>query len=249
MLKNASEEFKRIFLLEFTRELILNSKTAAVFELEKILWEKSKEEKRKHKEELKLSNIVRDIENLGMKKPAVTSSRNLLEQLKAPLQIPIPLRTVRTMPLEGVKDSHLSSELPKQNFNRPIIQTDEILRIPDVRLPERLNYLRPIPTNRQIDLGELNPFVKDPSVTSIECNGPNKNIVVVVANRRKTTNITLDSKEINEIINRFSQTARIPAQEGIFKVVIGRLILSAIISEVIGSKFIIKKLFSYSGGY
>ena len=49
-------------------------------------------------------------------------------------------------------------------------------------------------------------------------------------------------EEIDEVIQKFSEASRIPIQEGIFRVAVGKLLLSAIISGVIGSKFIIKKL-------
>ena len=58
----------------------------------------------------------------------------------------------------------------------------------------------------------------------------------------KRTNIILSKEDISDVIKKFSETTKIPLQEGIFRVAIGKLILSAIISEVIGSKFIIKKM-------
>jgi len=64
----------------------------------------------------------------------------------------------------------------------------------------------------------------------------------------KRTNIILNKEEIDQIIKKFSETAKIPLYEGIFRVVVGKLILSAIISDVIGSKFIIKKMM-YSPGF
>jgi len=58
----------------------------------------------------------------------------------------------------------------------------------------------------------------------------------------KKTGIILDKEEIDNIIQRFSRETKIPVQEGIFKVVAGRLIFLAIISEIVGSKFTIKKM-------
>ena len=46
-----------------------------------------------------------------------------------------------------------------------------MLRIPEIRLPPRLQYLRPRPTELEIDLAKLNPLVKDQAVKIIECNG------------------------------------------------------------------------------
>ena len=115
------------------------------------------------------------------------------------------------------------------------------LVIPQPRLPERLRYIKPAPSIIQIELGKLDPLIKDPAVQTIECNGPDENIVVKVPQERKT-NITLTKEEIDEVINKFSEISKIPVSEGIYRVAVGRLIFSAIISEVVGSKFIIKKM-------
>ena len=104
---------------------------------------------------------------------------------------------------------------------------------------------KPIPTNKEIDLGTLNTLVKDFAVKIIECDGPETNILVRGNMGTKTTKIILTKEEINNLIQKFSKTAKIPAYGGIFRVVVGRLILLAIISEVVGSKFIIKK-FAYN---
>ena len=117
-----------------------------------------------------------------------------------------------------------------------------VLRIPEPKLPPQLQYLRPIPTNIQIDLEKLNPLIKDPAVKIIECNGAEENIIVEGIMGTKKTDIILNKEEINQIIKKFSETAKIPFQEGVFKVVVGKLILLAIISEVISSKFVIKKM-------
>ena len=54
----------------------------------------------------------------------------------------------------------------------------------------------------------------------------------------------LNNEEINDVLNRSSTISRIPIHEGVFKIVVGKFILSAIISEVVGSKFIIRKITS-----
>ncbi len=131
---------------------------------------------------------------------------------------------------------------------RPPIARPRILRIPEPKLPPTLQYLKPTPTNIQIDLEKLNPLIKDPAVKAIECNGPDENIIVRGTMGTKRTNIILSEEEINQIMKKFSETAKIPIHEGIFRVVAGMLILSAIISDVIGSKFIIKKMM-YAPGF
>ncbi len=131
--------------------------------------------------------------------------------------------------------------LVKRTFH-PLHKQNRVMRIPRPKLPPGLEYLKPTPTNVQIDLEKLNSLIKDPLVKIIECIGPDENIMVKGTMGTKKTNIILNKQEIDQIINKFSETARIPIHEGIFKVVVGKLILSAIISEVIGSRFIIQKM-------
>jgi hypothetical protein len=132
----------------------------------------------------------------------------------------------------------------KQKFRKRKIPTQiPKLIIPDQKLPPKFQYLKPSPTKREIDLGKLNPLINNPATYSIECNGPD--IPLKTRNRmgqEQTTNITLTKQEIKQIINKFQEITKIPALEGIYKVVAGDLIILAIISEIIGSKFIIKKM-------
>jgi len=183
MLKKTSKGLKTLFLLHFTKELIINSAPSDIFKLENLIKEETKEEF-KPKKKLRIKKII------------------------------------------------------------PI--TPRVLTIPQPRLPPALQHLRPTPTNVQIDLGKLNPLIKDPVVDSIDCNGPDEKILVRTPKIKKT-NIILNKEEIDEIIQRFAQTAKIPIQEGIFKVAVGRLIITAIISSVIGSRFTIKKMMYYPG--
>jgi hypothetical protein len=116
------------------------------------------------------------------------------------------------------------------------------LSIPESRFPAHIQYVKPIPTEKEIELGKINPLIGDYKVKTIECYGPGENIIVQGDMGTKKTGIILDKEEIDNIIQRVSRETKIPIQEGIFKVVSGRLIFLAIISEIVGSKFIIKKM-------
>jgi len=117
-----------------------------------------------------------------------------------------------------------------------------VLRIPTTRLPPNLQYLKPYPTNIKLDLGKLNPLVNDPGVDAIECNKKDEELLVSGRFGIKKTGIILTEEEIVEIIDKFSKAAKIPYEEGIFDVAVGNLEFSAIYSEILGSKFIIRKL-------
>lgn len=108
-------------------------------------------------------------------------------------------------------------------------------------LPLGLQYLKPIPKETSINLGKLNFFIKDPSVISIECDGEGKNIIVN-APSQKNTDIFLTKEEIDQIIQEFSENSKIPIEEGIIKIAAGKLILLAIVSKIVSTKFIIRKI-------
>ncbi|MCK5150073.1 hypothetical protein KAJ87_04070 [Candidatus Pacearchaeota archaeon] len=204
--KTFTEEFKKKFLLKFTKELIKNSVPKEIFELQKVIKKEVQEQRKEIKEEKK-------------------KIKEIIHKNKEPLSI--------------LKED---ISLNKKQFKPLPINKPMILTIPEPRLPPEFQYLKPIPTGREIDLGKLNPLVQDPAVRIIECNTPDESIIVTGNMGRKTTRIILTKEEINEVIKKFSKTSKIPVYEGIFRVVVGRLILLAIISEVVGSKFIIKKM-------
>ena len=139
--------------------------------------------------------------------------------------------------------------LAREELTKPlpqVIKTRKLqpisLRIPEPILPKNLQYLKPAPTKLKIDLGKLNPLIKDPLVNSMECSGTDNPVIVKGKMGIKKTNIILNKEEIDQTIKKFSETAKIPIHGGILNIVAGRLVLSAIISEIIGSKFIIKKM-------
>lgn len=187
MLDKTTTDFRKFFLLAFTRELIRNTKTEAIYELQ---------ERLKNQEKIKETENKK--ENFEIKIPFMT--QNLSQ---------------RRMPM--------------------------ILRIPEPRLPPHLQYLRPYAVEMEMDLGKLNPFLKDPAVREIECHGEENPLIVRGQMGQKSTSVILNNDEINEIINTIAITAKMPKEEGLFHAVIGKIIFSAIISEN-GSKFILKKI-------
>jgi len=111
------------------------------------------------------------------------------------------------------------------------------------QMPETIKNILPIPTNEQLDLVKLNPLIADPTINLIECEAPNTYITIRrLKNETRTTNIKLTEKEIEEIIRKFSRASKIPFENGPFRAAFGRLIISAIISDISGSSFLITKM-------
>lgn len=200
MLLQTSPEFRKFFLLEFTKELIKASKKFTIIS-----------------EKKQILNIPRK-------------------------QLPLPSRfnnqRMQFIPNQTPQLSIQRKIIPPQN--RQLVQKQQI---PNPSLPLRLQYLKPIPTNIELNLGKLKELLRDPTIQLTECDGPGKEIIVYLPSP-KTTGIVLNQEEIDAIIKEFSDKAKIPIEQGIFKVAAGNLILLAAISELVGIKFIIKKIVS-----
>jgi hypothetical protein len=225
MLKQTSKNFKALFLLQFTKELIRSSETYRKLKIKKEVHSVVKEGEAREKERGELKPKRREIKEIVKEKIKGDIKRaTQLEREGIPLEL-----------------ATLSRPPPIRIRQRP-----KILRIPELRLPPTVQHIRPIPTRKEVDIGKLNPLVNDPLVRTIECNGPDEKIIVGGTMGRKYTNIILGKEEIDEIIKRFSEETKIPLQEGVFKVAFGKLIISALISNIVGSKFIIQKM-TYPG--
>jgi hypothetical protein len=221
MLKQTSNGLKTLFLLEFTRRLIRHSGNGEVIELKKIL------DKNKRAEEIKQiprPNIRR----------AIIPSRTINNQKTKQKKFLPSIMSSKEKPLQK------KFQIQKPQIKRNLVHAP--LRIPKTNLPQRLQYLKPKATDKKVDLGKLNPLIEDNRIKILECNGQNKKIIVKGAMGIKNTDILLTKEEIDKIIKNVSEASKIPVEEGIFKVVFGKLIFSAIISNVIDSKFIIKKI-------
>ncbi|MEK6897949.1 MAG: hypothetical protein AABX28_01175 [Nanoarchaeota archaeon] len=222
----SDEDKKIISLLEFTRELIRNS-GGEIFELKEILDKRHEEEEKKKEESKQLTEITedsREFDNLSNWKEKNIEEEKGGKILKEPFVKKIFAR--------------ISAPLRRNSPGK----APPVLRIPVQKLPPRFEYLKPTPTAKEIELGKLNPLIRDPLVRGIECNGQNTAIVVTGSMGMKNTNIVFDESEINEIIEKFSQATKIPYGDGVFHVVFGKLIFLAIVSPEIGSKFVIKKM-------
>jgi hypothetical protein len=227
MLKQTPKNFKQLFLLEFTKELIRSTITYKELRIKKEVREVVHE--KPIKQRLPRKDLFKREVLRGAVKEKIKRDFETVSQLK--------------------KEEEILPEFKKYSLKKPLTPKAPFpygipapLQIPESRLPKTVEYLRPTMGLRTIDLGKLNPLVKDRLVRVIECNGPDERIVVMGAMGRKSTKITLTKAEIDDIIKRFSQAAKIPVNEGVFRIVFGNLILSAIISEIIGSKFLIRKM-------
>jgi hypothetical protein len=208
------EDFKSKFLIDFVKLLMENTKSYYIMQLEVMT---------KNQKEYQMELQTKSREYLGnLIKAKTIGERHKISQMSVRENIHIerPVTKLEVMP----------KPVPK------------LITIPLPRMPEKFAYLRPTAdSNVTIDLDKLNPLIQDNAVNFIECAGPGER-VRVKTNEFRTTEIILSKEEIMEIVNKFSKESRIPYSEGLYNVVFGRLILSADISESIGTKFTITKM-------
>ena len=96
------------------------------------------------------------------------------------------------------------------------------------------------------DYGKITPLLNDPSVSTIECSGAGKPLMIIRAGQKQGTRIALTAEEIKEILHKVSDAVHIPLLEGVFRAAVDNFNINAVISEMIGSRFVIKKQTAYA---
>lgn len=209
------------FLETFVKELILNSVRRERIETEDRYY---KELKTAIDLEKKFLEKIKELE----KREGVEGTEK--DRFKMPILMPTPQITKLGKP-EMQKPMPMPMALEKNKIRKP-------LAIPLVR-----HILPPQPEEALgIDLSKINSIISDPTVKAIECAGPDNFLVIQGIIGKKVTNIKLNEEEIKEVINKFSEKTKIPVIKGIFRAVSGNLMISAVISELAGFRFVIRKI-------
>ncbi len=135
------------------------------------------------------------------------------------------------------KEIEIPKFIPKIKIPQPIISKPKIIQKQNLNKP-KINYA----IQQQLSATEkLNTLIRDPYVTEIECNGVENVLSVRKSGMLQNTQITLSIEEIYEIIAEFSQKTRIPVINGRIKAALNDLIITAVMSESLGPRFIIQK--------
>lgn len=123
-------------------------------------------------------------------------------------------------------------------------------QVPRMVRSENIPILPNVPQGVQVglsqDYGKITPLLNDPSVSTIECQGAGKPIMIIRTGQKQITKIVLSANDIKNLLRKVSDTTHIPLLEGVFRAAVDNFSINAVISEVIGSKFIIKKQTAYA---
>lgn len=229
-LKQLNDVDRILFLQDFTKELVINSGKELGL---KLILETEKIKRKYIDEEPQNIEKIDKFFNKEYQKSIGFEEHEKREKIEmAPLQRRLVYHPRIHKPLQ--KDKLIRKE-PQQVSRQPLEVSRSIVQ-------QKPSVLHSIGQG----YSKIDSLIKDISVQMIECPGAGKNVIVRVRNRLNTTKIILNESEIKEVINHFASQARIPVVGGILKAAVGDLIVSAVISELIGSRFIINKKSPYS---
>ncbi len=140
-----------------------------------------------------------------------------------------------------VKKAIIKKKIINKNFPPVFVERK-------INLQKRTQKVLPVPSSRKVILeelynGKLKGLINDPSVSSIECIGPKIPLNIFRYGQKMRTKIYLSKKEIKRLLEEISVKSKIPLSDGVFRVIVNNLLINAVISDIVGTKFLIKKLF------
>ena len=168
------------------------------------------------------------------KAPKIAKTDTLFEKLDKTSAAPPALelkKKIEEKPLEKIE----FKVLEEKPLEKKMLVTQKILAPITQKAPERA----PVPI-----MEKLNPILADPTVQAINCPGPDKNITITRRGMVQTIAMAFTAEDITLFLKDISEKTKIPLLPGLFKVVFQNMIITAVISEFVGSKFIIEKRFA-----
>ena len=146
----------------------------------------------------------------------------------------------KIIPVAQLPQNHI---LPKPFPSRQYNQINTIIQNSPVN--PLIKQIPPSNPDESIQIPEsmkkIVPFIKDIFVQSIECKGPDTPLLVLKGGIIQVTNIVLSKEEIDLIMQEISNQTRIPLMQGLFKALLGQLIITGAISDFVGTRFILEK--------
>jgi len=188
--------------------------------------------------------VIRMIINSVPAMPKINKAAPLSEKLEQASKKP-PVLEIKK-PIKVIKKEKLMQPSPKQATPPHTIPGKPTSKVIPLKTTTKPIKLQPkpmqIPKKPGLPILErLRPILADSSVQRINCPGPNKNISIVRRGITQPVAMSFTAEEIKLFLKDLSEKTRIPLLPGPFKVFIQNLIITAIVSEFIETKFIIEK--------
>ena len=153
------------------------------------------------------------------------------------------LQPAAFQPMQPPKPATVVTQTSPAHLLSP--QSPQITRV-GMQLPEQPGTIIHLPDPSNISLppltlGKIASLIADPSVISVECPGPNKPVIVNRAGNLQPSSISLTKDEIDLLMKDISRQTKIPLVSGIFKALAGNLMVTAVNSEFVGTRFLLQK--------
>ena len=153
----------------------------------------------------------------------------------------------------------LIETLAAQQQEKTIIAPEEILQpvqitnktfLPSQTHPQLYSTIQPSmsqtshspPKSPSAPLASATPLkmlLEDSSINAIECQGPAKQLVLRKQGATMLSSVTLSESDIQKQIEQWSNTTDTPISNGVLRAYNENLTITAVISELIGSRFIV----------
>ncbi len=220
--KNSIFSFEKSFLLTFTKGLIENYGPGEFFKLKEFVFKAQNREV-----EIKSQRV-----------------ENIRERIRSnELEMSIIGRNLSSFEkIQPKRNEIKSEESSRKKIPFDLFNLNRNMKFKQLNLPSQFDYLKPIIQNRKIDLGKINSLLNNPQVQEVESNGVGTSLIVRGSMGAKKVNFALTKDEIKKIVDSFSERTKIPIQEGFNRIVFGNLLLVSVSSELLGQRFVIKKL-------
>ncbi len=127
--------------------------------------------------------------------------------------------------------------IPGQNK----IKLIEIDALPVMHIPIQKSAPKMLATPLELELGRISTYINNPAVLDIECSGPEKPLVIKEAKGIQNTTLLLKEEEIQQIINEVARLSATSVQNNILRASYQGIEFTGIISESVGSRFIVHK--------
>jgi len=160
-----------------------------------------------------------------------------------------PIEIQETPEPEPIQDTNLIQEdigkIPQASPFQGMVASPKTKILENIMpLPKRPQPIKMVAVRApqgMMDIGKLNLFLRDPRINQIEVNGPEREVLVRISGSPQRTRVKLTKEEIEKIIRSFSEKTRIPLIKGVFKAAVGELVLTAVISDFVDTRFTIQK--------
>ncbi len=132
----------------------------------------------------------------------------------------------------------INMETPK-----PISQNTFVRKPTPLQTPRQIQPQSSQQNSQDVEAGleKVNQILSNSAVQSVECQGPDKPLVINASGKTQNSQTTLSKEEIQKVAKFFSEQTHIPLVTGVFKSILGNLTMTAVVSDFIGTRFIIQK--------